>query len=143
MRTRFVAPVTPPARRAVAARGAVAPVRALAALAATFAILAAGIPAAWCQATPGTAPTGVADTASATASSACRNAKSKVARAQRVVDKTQRAIDRARAGSTTCTTKPVCDRYAKKIEELEARRAHRGTVLARDQAAAGAACRAS
>lgn len=157
MRTRFVAPVTPPARRAVAARGAVAPVRALAALAATFAILAAGIPAAWSQTTAGNAPTNAPraapDTAaaaeapksqtSATESSACRKAKSKIAREQRAIDKVQRAIQRARDGSTKCTTKPVCDRYATKIEELESRRARHAVRLTKLEAAGHSACGSS
>lgn len=129
MRTRFVAPVTLPPRRAAAAR------RALAALAATLAILVAGIPAAWSQATAGTAL--------AAESSACYKAKSKIAREQRAIDKVQHAIDRARAGSTTCTTKPVCDRYATKIEELESRRARHAARLAKLEAAGHSACGSS
>ncbi|HEX7328142.1 MAG TPA: hypothetical protein VF428_06355 [Casimicrobiaceae bacterium] len=120
--------------------------RALAALVVTFAISVAGIPAAWCQATPGTAPAGAAVTqapkseAPATQSSACRKAKSKIAREQRTIDKVQRAIQRARDGSAKCTTKPVCDKYATKIEELESRRAHHAARLTRLEAAGNSAC---
>lgn len=148
MRTRFITPVILPIRRAVATR------RALAALAVTFAISVAGIPPAWCQATPGAAPAsapGAAPGAAAVAqspkaqapaaeSSACRKAKSKIAREQRAIDKVQYAIERARDASTKCTTKQVCDRYATKIEELESRRTRHAARLAKLEAAGHSAC---
>lgn len=137
MRTRVVTPFPVPARRAAGA------------LAAAIALSVAGVAVAWAQTAPvapsppGPATAAPASPAPATESLACRRAKSKVVRAQRSVDQAQRAIDRARAGSATCTTKPVCDRYATKLEELERRRAHRASRLARDKTVAEAACKGS
>lgn len=137
MRIRLVNPLSAPARHAACA------------FAAAFALAVAAIPCVSAQAAPAAPSPGQSAAAAppspapAAESRTCRNAKSKVARAQRSVDKVEKAIARARAGSTTCTTKPVCDRYATKIEELEARRVHRASLLTRSMTTADAACKGS
>lgn len=89
---------------------------------------------------PGTAA--AVPAAAAPESRACRKAKARVASEERSVAKVKRSIDQARAGSTTCTTKPVCDRYATKIEELETRRDKREAKLAKYRSAADHSCKA-
>lgn len=119
------------------------------AAAAALALAVAGIPGASAQATPGAPPqrppaaAAPASSSAAAGSPACRSARSKVARAQRSLDKVEKAIERARADSTNCTTKPVCDRYATKIEDLEARRARRASLLTRSMTGADATCNGS
>lgn len=89
------------------------------------------------------APSAATGSTAVPESHACRKAKSKVAREERSIGKVQRSIDNARAGSTTCSTKPVCDRYATKITELEARRAHYDSKLTQLRKVADSACAAT
>ncbi|MGH8802024.1 MAG: hypothetical protein ACREX6_06980 [Casimicrobiaceae bacterium] len=98
-------------------------------------------PAAAGPATP--APSAATGSAAVPESRACRKAKSRVTREERSIGKVQHSIDHARAGSTTCSTKPVCDRYATKITELEARRAHHDSKLTQLRKVADSACAAT
>ncbi|MGA8033486.1 MAG: hypothetical protein WCB48_13935 [Casimicrobiaceae bacterium] len=73
-------------------------------------------------------------------SAACTKANKRVASQEKSVAKSQAAIERTQKDSTTCTTKPVCDRYAIKIREEQERKAKREARLAKLRAEAAKAC---
>lgn len=77
---------------------------------------------------------------SATPSAACAKANKRVASQEKSVAKSQAAIDRTQKDSTTCTTKPVCDRYAIKIREEQERKAKREARLEKLKAEEAKAC---
>ena len=71
---------------------------------------------------------------------ACVKANKRVASQEKSVAKSQAALEHNEKGSTTCTTKPVCDRYAIKIREEQERKAKREARLAKLKAEAAKAC---
>ncbi|HSQ82522.1 MAG TPA: hypothetical protein VLU54_15560, partial [Casimicrobiaceae bacterium] len=77
---------------------------------------------------------------SAKPSAACTKAMKRVASQEKSVANSQAAIERTQKDSTTCTTKPVCDRYAIKIREEQERKAKREARLAKLKAEAAKAC---
>jgi hypothetical protein len=71
---------------------------------------------------------------------ACAKADKRVASQEKSVAKSQAALEHNEKGSTTCTTKPVCDRYAIKIREEQERKAKREARLAKLKSEAAKAC---
>ena len=73
-------------------------------------------------------------------SAACTKANKRVSSEEKSVAKSQAAIERTQKDSTTCTTRPVCDRYAIKIREEQERKVKREARLAKLKAEAAKAC---
>lgn len=74
---------------------------------------------------------------------ACTKAGKRVASQEKSVAKSQAKLERLEKGSTTCSTKPVCDRYAIKIREEQERKAKREARLAKLKGEADKACTTS
>ena len=91
-----------------------------------------------------TGTSGAAAQATASPPSAkCTKANRRVAAEEKWVAKSQAALARTEKASASCTTKPVCDRFAIKIREEQERKAKREARLAKLKAAAAKACAAS
>lgn len=76
-------------------------------------------------------------------SAKCVKANRKVAADEKWVAKSQIALERAQKASTTCSTKPVCDRFAIKISEIQQGKAKREARLSKAKAAAARVCAVS
>ena len=73
-------------------------------------------------------------------SAKCAKASRRVASEEKWVAKSQAALERTEKASASCTTKPVCDRFAIKIREEQERKAKREARLGKLKAAAAKAC---
>jgi hypothetical protein len=73
-------------------------------------------------------------------SAKCVKANSKVATDEKWVAKSQVALERTQKASTTCSTKPVCDRFAIKLREIQQVKAKREARLAKAKAVAARVC---
>ncbi len=73
-------------------------------------------------------------------SAKCAKANKRVASQEKWVASAKAALERTEKASTTCTTKPVCDRFAIKIRESQERQTKREARLATLKAAAAKAC---
>ena len=81
-----------------------------------------------------------AQTTASAPSAKCAKANRRVAAEEKWVAKSQAALERTEKASASCTTKPVCDRFAIKIREEQERKAKREARLAKLKAAAAKAC---
>lgn len=73
-------------------------------------------------------------------SAKCAKANKRVASQEKWVASAKAALERTEKASTSCTTKPVCDRFAIKLRESQERKAKREARLATLKAAAAKAC---
>ena len=89
---------------------------------------------------PGGAAWAAAQTTPSAPSAKCAKANRRVGAEEKWVAKSQAALERTEKASASCTTKPVCDRFAIKIREEQDRKAKREARLAKLKAAAATAC---